>query len=134
MSSDEESRRLEAIMERSSRTLKLKDFLRRRASSMSSLLPRHLNKTVLWRERIELFWIWLGPCLTNTIHWIGFGQRRLTLLATPSTDSTFIECSRKYYMNSSPVKSPMFPILEFLGSNALFLLEEVGIQNLLLKQ
>jgi hypothetical protein len=32
------------------RTLKLKDFLRRRASSMSSLLPTHLNKMVLWRE------------------------------------------------------------------------------------
>jgi hypothetical protein len=45
-------KRLEATMERSSRTLKLKDFLRRRASSMSSLLPTHLNKMVLWRERI----------------------------------------------------------------------------------
>jgi transposase InsO family protein len=31
---------------RSSRTLKSKDFLRRRASSMSSLLPTHLNKMV----------------------------------------------------------------------------------------
>jgi hypothetical protein len=28
------------------RTLKLKDFLRRRASSMSSLLPTHLKKMV----------------------------------------------------------------------------------------
>jgi hypothetical protein len=36
----------EAIMGRSSRILKLKDFLRRRASSMSSLLPTHLNKMV----------------------------------------------------------------------------------------
>jgi hypothetical protein len=89
---------------------------------MSSLLPTHLNKTVLWRERIELFWIWQGPCLTNTRHRIGFGQRRLTLLSTPSTDSTFTESSRKHHMNSSPVKSPMFPILEFLGANALFLL------------
>jgi hypothetical protein len=33
-------------MERSSTTLKLKDFLRRRASIMSSLLPTHLNKMV----------------------------------------------------------------------------------------
>jgi hypothetical protein len=37
-------------------------------------------------------------------------------------------------MNSSLVKSPMFHILEFLGSNALFLLREVEILNLLLKQ
>jgi hypothetical protein len=40
----EESRRIEATMERSSRILKLKDFLRRRASSISSLLPTHLKK------------------------------------------------------------------------------------------
>jgi hypothetical protein len=37
-------------------------------------------------------------------------------------------------MNSSLVKSPMFLILEFLGESALFLLKEVEIQNLLLKQ
>jgi hypothetical protein len=55
-------------MERSSRTLKLKDFLRRRASSISSPLPTHLNKMVCWRERIGRFWIWQGPCLMNTIH------------------------------------------------------------------
>jgi hypothetical protein len=61
-------------MEQSSRTLKLKDFLRRRASSMSSLLPTHLNRTVLWRDRIELFWIRQGPCLRNTIHQIGFAE------------------------------------------------------------
>jgi hypothetical protein len=42
--------------------------------------------------------------------------------------------SRKHHMNSSPVKSPMFLILEFLGANALFLLREVEILNLLLKQ
>jgi hypothetical protein len=101
---------------------------------MSSLLPTHLNKTVLWRERIELFWIWQGPCLKNRRHQIGFGWRRLTLFATPSTDSTFTEFSRKHHMNSSTVKIPMFLILEFLGANALFLLKEVEIQNLLLKQ
>jgi hypothetical protein len=39
-------KRLEAIMERSSRTCKSNDFLRRRASNMSSLLPTHLNKMV----------------------------------------------------------------------------------------
>jgi transposase InsO family protein len=38
------------------------------------------------------------------------------------------------YMNSSPVKSPMFLILEFLGASALFLLKEVEIKILLLKQ
>jgi transposase InsO family protein len=39
----------------SSRILKLKVFLRKRASSMSSLLPKHLNKMVYWRGRIELY-------------------------------------------------------------------------------
>jgi hypothetical protein len=92
---------------------------------MSFLLPTHLNKTVLWRERIELLWIWRGPCLRNTRHWIGFGRRQLTPLATPSTGSTFTESSRKHHMNSSPVKSPMFLILQFLGASALFLLKEV---------
>jgi hypothetical protein len=67
-------------------------------------------------------------------HQIDFGRRRLTPLATPSTDSTFTESSRKHHMNSTPVKSPMFLILEFLGANALFLLREVEILNLLLKQ
>jgi hypothetical protein len=70
----------------------------------------------------------------NTRHQIGFGWRQLTPLATPSTDSTFTESSIKHHMNSSPVKSSMFLILEFLGANALFLLKEVKIQNLLLKQ
>jgi hypothetical protein len=88
---------------------------------------------VLWRERIELFWIWQGPCLMNTRHQIDFGRRRLTPLATPSTDSTFNKSSRKHHINSSPVKSPMFLILE-LGANTLFSLKEVEIVNLLLKQ
>jgi hypothetical protein len=39
-------KKLEATMERSSRIRKLKDFLRKRESSMSSLLPTHLNKMV----------------------------------------------------------------------------------------
>jgi hypothetical protein len=101
---------------------------------MSSLLHTHPNKMVLWRGRIELSWIWQGPCLINTRHRIGFGRRRLTPHATPSTDSTFTESSRKHHMNSSPVKSPMFLILEFLGANALLLLNKVEIQILLLKQ
>jgi hypothetical protein len=101
---------------------------------MNSLLPTHLNKMVLWRESIELSWIRRGPCLMSTRHQVGFVRRRLTPLATPSTDSTFTESSRKHHMNSSPVKSPMFHILEFLGANALFLLKEVEIPNLLLKQ
>jgi transposase InsO family protein len=63
-----------------------------------------------------------------------FWRRRLTPPATPSTVSTFTESSRKHHMNSSPVKSPMFLILEFLGANALFLLKEINIINLLLKQ
>jgi hypothetical protein len=68
------------------RTLKLKDFLRKRASSMSSLLPTHLNKMVLWRERIELLWIWRGLCLRNTRHQIGFGRSRLTPLSAMSVN------------------------------------------------
>jgi hypothetical protein len=35
----------------------------------------------------------------------------------------FTESSRKHHMNCSPVKSPMFLILEFLGANALFFLK-----------
>jgi transposase InsO family protein len=98
----------------------IEGFLEARASSMSSLLPTHLNKMMLWRERIELFWMWHGPCLMNTRHRIGFGRKRLTPLATPSTDSIFTESSRKHHMNSSPIKSPMFLTLEFLGESALF--------------
>jgi hypothetical protein len=45
-----------------------------------------------------------------------------------------LESSRKHRMNSSLVKRPMFLILKFLGANALFLLREVEIQKLLLKQ
>jgi hypothetical protein len=69
----------------------------------------------------------------NTRHQIGFGRRRLTPLASPSTDSTFTESSRKHHMNTSLVKSPMFLILEFLGASSLFLLKELEIQILLLK-
>jgi hypothetical protein len=54
------------------RTLKLKDFLRKRASSMSSLLPTHLNKLVLWRERIELLWILSHPALRNKARCISY--------------------------------------------------------------
>jgi hypothetical protein len=54
-----------------------------------------------------------------------FGLRRLTSPATPSTGSTITESSRRHLMNSSPVKSPMFHILESLVANALFLLREV---------
>jgi hypothetical protein len=121
-------------MEHSSIIHKLKDFLRKRASSMSFLLHTHPNKMVLWKGRIELFWIRQEPCLMSTRQRIGFDRRRLTPLATPSTDSTFTESSRKYHMNSSPVKNPMFLILEFLGANALFSLKEFEILNLLLKQ
>jgi hypothetical protein len=63
----------------------------------------------------------------------GFGPRRLTPPATPSTGSTFTESSRRHRMNSSPVKSPMFHILESLGVNSLFLLKEVEVLNFLLR-
>jgi transposase InsO family protein len=61
------------------------------------------------------------------------GPRRLTPPATPSTGSTFTESSRRHHMNSSPVKRPMFHILESLVANVLFLLKEVENLNLLLR-
>jgi transposase InsO family protein len=75
-----------------------------------------------------------GPCLMNTRLRTGFGRKQSTPLATPSTGSTFTESSRKHHTNSLLVKSPMFHILESLGVNALFLLKEVEVLNLLLKQ
>jgi hypothetical protein len=69
----------------------------------------------------------------STRHWTSFGQKQSKLLATPSTDSTFTESSRRHHMNSSLVKSPMFHILESLGVNVLFLLKEVENLNLLLR-
>jgi hypothetical protein len=89
----------------------IEGFLEEEGINHEFLLPTHLNKTMLWRERIELFWIWLGPCSMNTRHQIGFGRRRLTPPATPSTGYIFTESLRKHRMNSSPVKSPMFLIL-----------------------
>jgi hypothetical protein len=71
--------------------------------------------------------------LMSKRHRTGFGPRRLTSPATPSTGSTFTESSRRHHMNSSLVKSPMFHILESLGVNALFLLKEVENLSLLLK-
>jgi hypothetical protein len=67
----------------------------------------------------------------STRHQTSFGPRRLTPPATPSTGSTFIESSRRHPMNSLPVKSPMFHILESLVANVLFLLKEVENLNLL---
>jgi hypothetical protein len=58
----------------------------------------------------------------STRHQTGFGLRRLTPPATPLTGSTFTESSRRHHMNSLPVKSPMFHILESLEANVLFLL------------
>jgi transposase InsO family protein len=62
-----------------------------------------------------------------------FWAERLTPPATPSTDSTFTESSRRHLMNSSPVKNPMFHILESLVANVLYLLKEVENLNLLLR-
>jgi hypothetical protein len=60
-------------------------------------------------------------------------KRQLTPPATPSTGSIFTKSSRKHLTNSSPVKSPMFHILESLVENALFLLKVVENLNLLLR-
>jgi hypothetical protein len=59
----------------------------------------------------------------STRHQTGFGQRRLTPPATPSTGYIFIESSRKHHMNFSLVKNPMFYILELLGANDFFLIK-----------
>jgi serine protease inhibitor len=67
----------------------------------------------------------------STRHRTSFEQKQSTLLATPSTGSTFTESSIRHHMNSSPVKSPMFHILESLEANVLFLLKEVENPNLL---
>jgi hypothetical protein len=80
---------------------------------------------------MELYWIWLEPCLMSTRPQTGFGLRRLTPPATPSTGSTFTESSRRHHMNSSLVKNPIFHILESLVANVLFLLKEVENLNLL---
>jgi hypothetical protein len=66
-------------------------------------------------------------------HQTGFGRKQSTVIATPSTGSTFTESSRRHLMNSSPVKIPLFYILESLVANALFLLKEVENLNLLLR-
>jgi transposase InsO family protein len=88
---------------------------------------------VVERKNRTLLLTWQGPCLMSTRLQTGFGLRRLTPPATPSTGSTFTESSRRHHMNSSPVKSPMFHILETLVENALFLLKEVENLNLLLR-
>jgi hypothetical protein len=110
-------------MEQSSRIHKLKDFLRRRASSMSSLLPTHLNKMVLRRRRIEPFWIWQGPCLMSTRHQIVFGQRRLMPSATPSTDSTFTESSRNTSYELLTGKNPNVSYFRVFGSKCFILIK-----------
>ena len=47
---------------------------------------------LLWRVgRRELYWTWQGPCLMSTKLRIGFGPRRSTPLATPSTGYIYIE-------------------------------------------
>jgi hypothetical protein len=111
------------------------DDMSRVVDQLLKLITTFIGLSHLSRSgRIKLFWIWQEPCLMSTRHRTGFGRRRLTSPATPSTNFTFTESSRKHRMNSSLVKSPMFLTLEFLGANALFLLREVEILNLLLKQ
>jgi hypothetical protein len=69
----------------------------------------------------------------STRHPTSFGLRRLTPPATPSTGYIFTKSSRRHHTNSSPVKSPMFHVLESLVANVLFLLKEVENLNLLPK-
>jgi hypothetical protein len=69
----------------------------------------------------------------NTRLRTSFGPKRLTPPATLSTGDIYTESSRRHPINSSPVKSPMFHILESLVANVLFLLKEVENLNLLLR-
>jgi hypothetical protein len=69
------------------------------------------------KGRIELYWTWQGPCLMSTRHQTGFGPRRSTLPATPSTSYIFTESSRRHHTNSLPVKSRIFHILLSYDSN-----------------
>jgi hypothetical protein len=69
----------------------------------------------------------------NTRLRTSFEPRRLTPPATPSTGYIYTESSRRHPMNSSPVKSLMFHILESSVANVLFLLKEVENLNLLLR-
>jgi hypothetical protein len=59
----------------------------------------------------------------STRHRTSFGRKQSTLLATPSTGSTFTESSRRHHMNSSLVKSPMFHIFRVLGSKCFILIK-----------
>jgi transposase InsO family protein len=62
-----------------------------------------------------------------------FWAEAINTAATPSTGYIFTKSSRRHHMNSSPVKSPMYHILESLEANVLFLLKEVENINLLLR-
>jgi transposase InsO family protein len=62
-----------------------------------------------------------------------FWAEAINTASTPSTGSTFTESSRRHHMNSSPIKSQMFHVLESLVANVLFLLKEVENLNLLVR-
>jgi transposase InsO family protein len=62
-----------------------------------------------------------------------FWAEAINTAATPSTGYIFTESSRRHHTNSSPIKSPMFHILESLVANVLFLIKEVENLNLLLR-
>jgi hypothetical protein len=52
-----------------------------------------------------------------------FGRKQSTLLATPSTVSTFTESSRRRHMNSSPVKKPNVSYFRVFGSKCFILVK-----------
>ena len=60
----------------------------------------------------------------STRHRIGFGRRRLTPPATPSTGYIFTESSRKHRMNSSPVKKPNVSYFRVFGSKCYILVKK----------
>jgi hypothetical protein len=58
----------------------------------------------------------------NTRYQIGFGRKQLTRLATPSTDSTVTESSRKHHMNSTG-KKPNVSYFRVFGSKCFILIK-----------
>jgi hypothetical protein len=78
---------------------------------MSSLLHTHLNKTVLWRGRIELYWTLQGPCLMSTRHRIGssmaLSRNRYMLSNLPALKIVsilhmFISSQRRFMGSNKP--------------------------------
>jgi hypothetical protein len=111
----------------------LKAFLRRRESSMSYLLPTHLNKNgVVERKNrtlLDMARTMLDEYKTPDQFWA-----EAINTACYSINRLYLHrILKKISYELLTDKSPMFHILESLVANALFLLKEVENLNLLLR-